>query len=132
MTASTGIVVLADGVRRPIASAHTAVAVLKNIGSAPARIVTEPFHPDNGRVVAPGATLEVEPRGWTIYAVADSVTTLEVASSTVAALRKDAADEFNVPVELIRGRTKAEIGDSIVRFLGHEARPDITQEGTAA
>jgi len=125
MTVTPGTVTLEPaGVRRPIASAYTALAIIENTGTVLARLVTEPGDALDGLTIAPGATLEVEPLGRTVYAVADTATTLAVTRYTVEALRADAAAEFRVPVEFIRGRTKAEIGEYIVAFLGHEAVPD--------
>ena len=120
-------------VPRFVAGPFTALAIITNTGSAPARIVTEPGAADHGRTVAPAATIELEPTGRFIRLACDTATTVEVACYTVADLRADAAAEFRVPVEFIRGRTKAEIGESIVAFLGHEIAPDTaTEEGTAA
>jgi hypothetical protein len=132
MAASTETVALTAGIRRPIASAYTAVVIIENTGSAPTRVVTELSYAGNGRTIAPGETVELETQGFTIYLVADAPTTVAVTKYSVMDLRADAADEFNVPVEPVRGRTKAEIGDAIVRFLSHSAGPDTPQEGSAA
>ena len=120
MTASTGTLTI-DSAPRPIAGGHTALAVLKNTGTAAVRIIAEPAGDSlNGLSIAPAATVEIEPRGRTIYAVSNSPTDVEITRYSVAALRADAAAEFRIPVELIRGRTKAEIGESAVRFYAHE------------
>ena len=106
-----------DTFRRPIASAFTALAVIK-AGTTAVRIVTADG--DTLTTIAAGATAEVEPQGRTVYAVANSPTEVEISKYTVADLRADAAAEFRVPVELIHGRSKAEIGESAVRFYAHE------------
>ena len=113
---STGIQAV-DTFRRPIASAFTAVAVIK-AGTTAVRIATADG--DTLTTIAAGATAEVEPQGRTIYAVADSPTEVEISKYTVADLRADAAAALRVPVELIHGRTKAEIGESAALFYAHE------------
>ena len=106
-----------DTFRRPIASAFTALAVVK-AGTTAVRIVTADA--DTVTTIAAGATAEFEPQGRTVYAVADSPTEVEISKFTVADLRADAAATFRIPVELIHGRSKAEIAKSAVRFYAHE------------
>ncbi len=117
MTATPGYLTI-DSARRPIAGGHTSLAVLKNTGTAAVRIVTADG--DTLKSIAPGATAEVEPQGWTVYAVADAPTDVEITRYTVADLRADAAEAFRLPVELIKGRSKAEIGDFVTRYYAHE------------
>jgi hypothetical protein len=105
---------------RFVAGPSTALAVLRNTGAAPARIVTEPADPDHGRTIAPAATIELEPTGRFIWLACDTSTTVEATTYTVDNLRANAAAEFRIPKELIRGKTKAEIADSVAAFYSHE------------
>jgi hypothetical protein len=107
-------------VPRFVAGPSTALAVLRNTGGAPARVVTEPGDADHGRTIAPAATIELEPTGRFIWLACDTTTAAEVTCYTVDDLRENASAEFRVPVEFIRGRTKAEITDSVVAFYSHE------------
>ncbi len=107
-------------VPRFVAGPGTALAVLRVTGSAPARVVTEPGDTDHGRTIAPGATIELEPTGRFLRLASDTTTTVEATCFTVEDLRANASTEFRVPVEFIRGRTKAEITDSVVAFYSHE------------
>jgi len=108
-----------DAIPRPFASAYTALTIVE-AGAVPVRVVTEPGHADNGRTIAPGETVELEPRGFTFYLVANSPTTVAVTKFTVDDLRADAAEFYRVPVDLITGRDKAAIAESAARFLRHE------------
>jgi hypothetical protein len=103
-----------------VAGPGTALAVLRNTGSAPARIVTESADPDHGRTIAPGATIELEPTGRFIWLACDTTTTVEVTCYTLDELRENAAAEFRIPVELLRGKSKAAIADFVVAYYAHE------------
>jgi hypothetical protein len=106
---------------RLIASAFLPLVVVQNTGSIPVRVVTEGA--DNGRTIAPGATVELEShnRFANLSLVADAPTSVEAAFYDVASLRADAAAYSGVPVEFITGRSKAEIAQSVVHFKGTAA-----------
>jgi len=118
MTVTPGHLTISS-VRQPVASAFTSLAVITNTGTAAVRVITA-----DGDVlanIAANGTAEIKPQGRTIYAVAEAPTAVEVARYSVADLRADASEEFHIPVELIRGRTKAEIADFVTRYYAHEA-----------
>jgi hypothetical protein len=99
------------------AGSYAALAILRTTGSAPARIVTEPGDANHGRTIAPGATLQLEPKGRTVRVVCDTTTTVEVTCFALNDLKADAADRCNLPVELLGDdRSMADIADTVVRF----------------
>ena len=108
-------------VPRFAAGPSTALAILQNTGAAPARIVTEPGDADHGRTITPGAKIEMEPTGRFLRVASDAPTTVEVTNFTVEDLRENASAEFKVPVQLIRGKTKAAIGEFVLAYYAHEA-----------
>jgi hypothetical protein len=75
----------------------------------------------DGQVIPAGQSAEVEPRGLTIWVTAAEPTSISVTNYTLDDLRANAADEFNIPVELLAGKhSKAEIADFVVRYYAHE------------
>ena len=107
-------------VPRFAAGPSTALAILQNTGSAPARVVTESGDADHGRTIAPGVTIELEPTGRFIRLACDTTTTIEATCYTVEDLRANASTEFRIPVEMIRGKTKAAIGEVVQAYYAHE------------
>ncbi|MGR7025549.1 hypothetical protein [Geodermatophilus sp. URMC 62] len=99
-----------------------ALVIVTNTGANPARVVTTAGDPDHGRIIAPGATVELTyaGRSTVLRLASDAGTTVDVGLYNIADVRADAAEFYRVPVELIRGRTKAEIAASAASFLRHE------------
>jgi hypothetical protein len=109
-------------IRRPVAGPHTAVAIIENTGSVPVRLSTAPWTASvDGQVVPAGQSAEVEPRGLTIWVTAAEPTSVSVTNYSINDLRANAADEFRIPLELLRGKhSKDEIADFVVRYYAHE------------
>ncbi len=119
---NTSVTLSLSATPRIVASSALALVVVTNTGANPATVVTAAGDPDHGRVIAPGATVELDHygRSTVLRLVSDAGTTVDVGLYNVADLRADAAEHFRVPVEFLRGRTKTEIADSVVAFLRHE------------
>ena len=115
MTATPALLTV-TGVPRPVASAYMTVVIVHNTGTAPVRVVTQGA--DNGREVAPGATVEFQAahRTANLNLVADEPTPVEVTLLTLAALRREAAEETGIPFEYIRGRDRAGIAASVAKL----------------
>ena len=94
------------------------MVVIKNTGTAPASVVTTGGNIDHGKVIAPGATVELEMRGRTsnLRLVCDASTTVGVSAYTLDALREDAAAAYDVPARFLTGTTKTELAKSAVEF----------------
>ncbi len=119
MTPSPAILTIGS-VPRFAAGPSTALAVLQVTGAAPARIVTESGDIDNGRTIAPGATIELEPTGRFIRLACDTSTTVEAACYTLDDLRENASEEFRIHFELVSGKSKSAIADFVVRYYALE------------
>ena len=105
-------------VRRPFAGPYTHLAIVENTGTVPVRVSTAPWvDPLDGRVIPAGETAQIEPRGTTVCLIADEATTVAVTNYTLDDLKADAADRWNIPVEMFRDdRSMADIADTVVRL----------------